>query len=167
MSSGRPDAEFREVLQSLLDAMPERHRLPMWLCYCQGFGVDETAEVLSQKEDEVKDMLANGLSDLQQRLRSRHIPADPVSLTSMLTGLAPARAPDAVIDGIRAILHGAPEPRMGAARPGRGAKSDFAGSARSCRYAHHRPDVPDPDSAARVHYFRELGIWKLPSVGYN
>lgn len=39
--------ELRTAVMDLLDSLPEERRLPLWLCGCLGFGLDEAAALLA------------------------------------------------------------------------------------------------------------------------
>jgi RNA polymerase sigma factor (sigma-70 family) len=87
-----PAAELtaREMLDALdeeLHRLPERYRLPLWLCYWQGLTQDETARRLGWSPGSVKDRLERGRKRLADRLTRRGF-SPPALLAAPLAAVA-------------------------------------------------------------------------------
>ena len=109
-SGYRFDEELRREVVGILDRMPERHRLPLWLCCCLGLGAAGAAEALSLRKEEVEDLLEDGLCELRRLLEARQVRIDSERLGRILASVQPETAPKSVMAGARR--------RMWSRRPG-------------------------------------------------
>lgn len=98
------EVDVREMVRELLDEMPESLRLAVWLHFCRGFEVAETAEALVVNEPTIMKMLESGLMGLRLMLSSRcAVAAADQSLRAVLAGVTCEAAPARVTRSIGAI----------------------------------------------------------------
>src|SRR4029450_4940987 len=75
-AAGAPDPSWREAVAALheeLDRLPDRHRLPLLLCYLEGLSRDQAARRLGWTVGSVKGRLERGRELLRRRLGGRGI----------------------------------------------------------------------------------------------
>ena len=91
-----PDPSWREVMAALheeLDRLPDRHRLPLLLCYLDGRSRDEAAALLGWSAGAVKGCLERGRRVLADRLRERGIDLGAGLLGAVAASAAGAGGP--------------------------------------------------------------------------
>jgi RNA polymerase sigma factor (sigma-70 family) len=119
-ASESPDLSWREacaILHEELDRLPDRHRLPLLLCYLDGRSREEAAHALGRPLNAVKWQLERGRNRLRARLARRG-----VALTAGLFAAATANAATAMpaawlVGAVRAALRStASAPVAGLAR---------------------------------------------------
>ena len=55
-------------LRAAILALPEKYKLPIYLHYCAGYSVEETARILRRRENTVKTWLSRGREKLRESL---------------------------------------------------------------------------------------------------
>jgi RNA polymerase sigma factor (sigma-70 family) len=115
------DLSWREAAGALheeLDRLPDRHRLPLLLCYLEGLSRDEAATQLGWTPGTIRGRLARGRQVLRQRLARRGI-ACSVGLLAAVgqPGVATAAAPDLIVTTVRAGRGGGYGRALQLARP--------------------------------------------------
>src|SRR5579883_17660 len=118
------DPSWREavaILHEELDALPDRFRLPLVLCYLGGRSRDEAAAELGWKPGSVKAGLERGRDRLRRRLVRRGVTLSAGLLSAVAGGDVPAASPDRVAATVRAAGGAAPAgvARLAAAAGGR------------------------------------------------
>ncbi|MBX9626283.1 MAG: sigma-70 family RNA polymerase sigma factor [Gemmataceae bacterium] len=96
-----PDPSWREavvVLHAELDKLPDRHRLPLLLCYLDGRSRDEAAALLGWSAGAVKGCLERGRRLLADRLRRRGIDLSAGLFGVLAADAAVGGPPDALIE---------------------------------------------------------------------
>lgn len=68
-------AEERQILEEELWQLPERYRLPLWLCCWQGLSHSEAAEKLGWTPGALRGRITRGKEKLRQRLTKRGVTA--------------------------------------------------------------------------------------------
>jgi RNA polymerase sigma factor (sigma-70 family) len=96
---GPPDLSLREacaLLHAELDALPDRYRLPLLLCYLEGKTRDEAAAALGVSPGTLKGRLERGRRVLRDRLARRGVSLSVGLLAALAAGSAGASPPSAV-----------------------------------------------------------------------
>jgi RNA polymerase sigma factor (sigma-70 family) len=105
--SESPDLSWREaclILHEELDRLPDRHRLPLLLCYLEGLSRDEAAARLGRSVNQVKRALEVGRERLRKRLIRRGVTLS-AGLLAASTNPASADVPPATVDHcVRVVL---------------------------------------------------------------
>jgi RNA polymerase sigma factor (sigma-70 family) len=94
------DVELRDwqsVLHEEVDQLPEKHRVPVVLCYLQGLTHEEAARHLGWPVGSVKGRLARARERLRARLGHRGLTLTGAALTAALAEGAAAAAPPALL----------------------------------------------------------------------
>jgi RNA polymerase sigma factor (sigma-70 family) len=105
--SESPDLSWREaclILHEELDRLPDRHRLPLILCYLEGLSRDEAAARLGRSVSGVKKALEVGRVRLRKRLIRRGVTLSAGLLAAAaepVGGMAPIQVPSPASGPIR------------------------------------------------------------------
>ena len=100
-TSGRDDilwSDMRSVLDEELEALPEKYREPLILCYLEGKTYSEAANQLGWSDGTVCGRMARARDLLKRRLTHRGIALSAATLTA--TSIEPAKAPAAVVASV-------------------------------------------------------------------
>ncbi len=103
MGRDRLVAAMGKVVLSALDRMPESQRLPIWLHHCIGFGPEEAAEALSLPEDQLGNLLNDGMQALIGVLKGMDVVVDLATLEMILPLVEIEQVPGAMADEIKAL----------------------------------------------------------------
>jgi RNA polymerase sigma factor (sigma-70 family) len=112
-----PDPSWREavvVLHEELDELPDRHRLPLLLCYLGGRSRDEAAAELGWSAGAVKGCLERGRRVLAARLRRRGIDLSAGLLAALAANHVGAGGPSARLFDQTLAAVGGPSPAVAA-----------------------------------------------------
>lgn len=85
--------DLRPVLDSALERLPAKYRLPLVLCYFEGKTNDEAASQLGWPAGTVKCRLARGRDMLRRRLRKSNFAMGVAALDNLLPSRSPAAVP--------------------------------------------------------------------------
>ena len=96
-SDGVELRDWQSVLHEEVDQLPEKHRVPVVLCYLQGLTHEEAARRLGWPVGSVKGRLARARDCLRTRLQRRGLTLTGAALTTALTDSASAAVPPALL----------------------------------------------------------------------
>jgi RNA polymerase sigma factor (sigma-70 family) len=122
--------ELQAVLDAELEALSERHRAPLVLCYLQGLTRDEAAERLGWSLGTLKRRLERGRELLRIRLTSRGLTVGAAAVAALLVpDAASARAAAPLVAAtIRTVFRSAPSSRVAQLAQGAHALPSFGKS---------------------------------------
>jgi RNA polymerase sigma factor (sigma-70 family) len=109
---GPPDLSWREacaLLHAELDALPDRYRLPLLLCYLEGKTRDEAAAALTLSPGTLKGRLERGRRILRDRLERRGVTLSAGLLAAVAAGAAGASSSSAVSAVVQVVRGAAPD----------------------------------------------------------
>src|SRR6185436_10668076 len=84
--------DLRRVLDEELDALPEKYRTPLVLCYLEGKTTDEAARLLGWPRGTVATQLSRGRDRLRDRLARRGVALSAPAVGTVLAQEAAAAA---------------------------------------------------------------------------
>jgi RNA polymerase sigma factor (sigma-70 family) len=116
-----PDPSWREtvaVLHEELNALPDRFRLPLLLCYLEGKSRDEAAEQLGWTRGSVKGRLERGREVLRKRLVGRGITLSAGLLGALAHSSATARCSSRLVQATLTAATSGPSARVAALTTG-------------------------------------------------
>jgi RNA polymerase sigma factor (sigma-70 family) len=86
------DADLRALLDAEMQRLPEKYRLPIVLCYLEGYSNEEAARTLGLPKGTIQSRIARGRDRLRRRLRNRDTLLTGAALAALLLSMKPAGA---------------------------------------------------------------------------
>ena len=78
------DAEMAALVRELVDELPDRYRLPLWLRFFEGLDFEEVATVLAKPENTVRSQVNRAVGQLRELLRRRGHVVSTIVLLGLL-----------------------------------------------------------------------------------
>ncbi|MCW8132282.1 MAG: sigma-70 family RNA polymerase sigma factor, partial [Planctomycetota bacterium] len=97
------EAALRRAAVSLVKALPDRYRLPVWMHYFEGLTFREIAGALNQPEGTVRSQASRGLDVLRERLGAAGFQASAALLPGLLAAAPLECAPATLLSALKGL----------------------------------------------------------------
>ncbi len=98
------DADHADMLPKMLERLPERYRMPVWLHHGEGLSFTEVSHALAIPTDTVRKQASRGVAMLKAVLARAGVPASAASLGALFAVPAAEAAPPALLDSLGPIM---------------------------------------------------------------
>lgn len=97
-------SELVELTRQMLDQLPEKYRLPIWLHHYEGLSFNEMATALSRQEGTLRSHVSRGLEMLRAKIASSGVSTPVTGVVAALVALPAETAPQTLLTSISDIV---------------------------------------------------------------